>query len=189
MVQLPEVCDEKSEAYKAGYKNICEIGKERIRRAGDKIVEENPLLADKLDIGFKVFELSKSNIKKWNSDTKNLEEQIEFSEDNFEEGSKPLDIVYEILLKQGLDLTYPIKEHTLREVVVYDIAYGAMFVVLGEKITSDVAEFIKKEIGEQELENTVIVFQDEKFESDSEKLNIIEQLNEIGVKYDDILSI
>ncbi|MCI7441512.1 MAG: site-specific DNA-methyltransferase, partial [Clostridium sp.] len=85
MVQLPEECDEKSEAYKSGYKNICEIGKERIRRAGDKIVEENK---DKegiedLDIGFKVFKLDTSNIKPWNPDYDNLKMSLEDSVDNF----------------------------------------------------------------------------------------------------------
>lgn len=63
MVQLPEPCDENSEAFKAGYKNICEIGKERIRRAGEKIKEENPLTTQNLDIGFRVFRVDESNMK------------------------------------------------------------------------------------------------------------------------------
>ena len=75
MVQLPEVCDEKSEAYKARYKNICEIGKERIRRAGEKVKSDETLPAEnreKLDIGFKVFKLDSSNIKEWDSETEDL---------------------------------------------------------------------------------------------------------------------
>ncbi|MCI6191267.1 MAG: site-specific DNA-methyltransferase, partial [Clostridium sp.] len=95
MVQLPEKCDENSEAYKAGYKNICEIGKERIRRAGDKIVEENKDKEgiDDLDIGFKVFKLDKSNIKPWNPDYDNLEMTLEDSVDNFVPGRTEEDIV------------------------------------------------------------------------------------------------
>ena len=74
MVQLPEPTDEKSEAYKVGYKNICEIGKERIRRAGDKIIEETG--KKNLDIGFKVFKLDTSNIKLWDPETTNLEQDL-----------------------------------------------------------------------------------------------------------------
>ena len=189
MVQLPEPIEEETIAAKDGYRTIPEIAEERIRRAGDKIVSDNPLLADKLDIGFKVFELSKSNIKKWNVNPEDLVGQLSLITDNFEEGSKPLDVVYEIMLKQGLDLTYPISEHQAGDAVVYDIAYGAMFVVLGDNITSDVAGFILKQKEEQEADNTVVVLQDQKFASDSEKLNTIEQLNANGISYNDILSI
>ncbi|MFK5241042.1 site-specific DNA-methyltransferase [Lactococcus lactis] len=189
MVQLPEQLSEKDVAFKDGYKTIPEIAEERICRAGDKIVEENPLLADKLDIGFKVFELSKSNIKKWNAEPKDLNEQFELLANNFEEGSKSIDVIYEIMLKQGLDLTYPISEIKVGNVVVYDIAFGAMFVVLGDKITSEVAGHIMKQIADEEAENSVVVLQDEKFINDSEKLNTIEQLNASGIQYNDILSI
>lgn len=189
MVQLPEQLSKKDVAYKDGYRTIPEIAEERIRLAGDKIIEENPLLADKLDIGFKVFELSKSNIKKWNAEPKDLNEQFEILADNFEEGSKPIDVVYEIMLKQGLDLTYPINETKVGDAVVYDIALGAMFVVVGDKITSKVAGHIIKQITNEEAENSVVVLQDEKFVDDSEKLNTIEQLNANGIQYNDILSI
>lgn len=190
MVQLPEISeDKKSDGYKDGFRNIPEIAEERIRRAGDKIIGENPELADKLDIGFKVFELSKSNIKKWNAEPKDLNEHFELLANNFEEGSKPIDVVYEIMLKQGLDLTYPISEIKVGDAVVYDIAFGAMFVVLGDKITSEVASHIIKQIADEEAENSVVVLQDEKFINDSEKLNTIEQLNASGIQYNDILSI
>lgn len=189
MVQLPEQLSKKDVAYKDGYRTIPEIAEERIRLAGDKIIEENPLLADKLDIGFKVFELSKSNIKKWNAEPKDLNEQFEILADNFEEGSKPIDVVYEIMLKQGLDLTYPINEAKVGDAVIYDIALGAMFVVVGDKITSKVAGHIIKQITNEEAENSVVVLQDEKFVDDSEKLNTIEQLNANGIQYNDILSI
>lgn len=189
MAQLPEPLAEKDVAFKDGYKTIPEIAEERIRLAGDKILEENPLLAEKLDVGFKVFELSKSNIKKWDTEPKNLNEQFELLTNNFEKGSKPIDVVYEILLKQGLDLSYPINEKKVGDAVIYDIAISAMFVVLGERITSEVAGYIIKQIADEKAENPVVVLQDEKFVNDSEKLNTIEQLNASGIQYHDILSI
>lgn len=189
MVQFPEQLTENDIANKDGYRTIPEIAEERIRRAGDKIIEEDPLFADKLDIGFKVFELSKSNIKKWSGETQDLATEFELLEENFEEGSKPLDVVYEIMIKQGFDLTYPISEHQVGKAVVYDIAYGAMFVVLGDAITSEVAGFIVCKKNEQDREDVVVVLQDEKFVDDSEKLNMIEQLNANGIQYSNILSI
>ncbi|NLW52832.1 MAG: site-specific DNA-methyltransferase, partial [Tissierellia bacterium] len=102
MVQLPEPTDEKSEAYKAGYMNICEIGKERIRRAGEKIKEEKGLEAQNLDIGFKVLKLDTSNIRKWQPDYDNLEQSLLDYIDNYVEGRTEMDVVYEIMLKYGL---------------------------------------------------------------------------------------
>lgn len=189
MIQIPEKVNDNSDAFASGFHTIPEIAEERIRRAGDKIVSDNPLLADKLDIGFKVFELSKSNIKKWNVNPEDLVGQLSLIANNFEEGSKSIDVVYEIMLKQGLDLTYPINEIKVGDAVVYDIAFGAMFVVLGDKITSEVAGHIMKQIADEEAENSVVVLQDEKFINDSEKLNTIEQLNASGIQYNDILSI
>ncbi|MFA5528228.1 MAG: site-specific DNA-methyltransferase, partial [Peptostreptococcales bacterium] len=117
MVQLPEPIDEKSEAYKAGYKNICEIGKERIRRAGEKIKKEMQGQQLKLgeepkevpDIGFKVFKLDSSNLKKWNPDYENLESSLMDMVSNYVDGRTEEDVLYEIMLKYGIDLTYPIE--------------------------------------------------------------------------------
>lgn len=189
MVQLPEQLSEKDVAFKDGYRTIPEIAEQRIRLAGDKIVEENPLLADKLDTGFKVFELSKSNIKKWNAKSKDLNKQFDLLENNFEEDSKPIDIVYEIMLKQGLDLTSSVNKTKEGDSIVYDIASGTMFVVLGAKITSQVVEHIIKQISHEEAENSIVILQDEKFVSDCEKLNTIEQLNANGIQYNNILTI
>ncbi|MDR3222712.1 MAG: site-specific DNA-methyltransferase, partial [Methanobrevibacter sp.] len=97
LVQIPEETDEKSEAFKAGYKNIAEIGKERIRRAGNKIKSE-PNNKD-LDVGFKVFKLDSSNLNKWNPDYENIEQTILNSPDNIVPGRIELDLVYEIILK------------------------------------------------------------------------------------------
>lgn len=189
LAQLPEQIPEGSNAKRAGYNTIPELAMERISKAGEQILKERPSEIGKLDIGFKVFELEKSNLKKWNAEPKDLNEQFELLANNFEEGSKSIDVVYEIMLKQGLDLTYPISEIKVGDAVVYDIAFGAMFVVLGDKITSEVAGHIMKQIADEEAENSVVVLQDEKFINDSEKLNTIEQLNASGIQYNDILSI
>lgn len=123
MVQLPEVCDEKSEAYKAGYKNICEIGMERIRRAGQKILAEKDnqiKLGEEeqppLDIGFKVFELDTSNLKTWDSTPVSeqelplLIERINNMVDRIKHDRSDLDMVYEIMLKMGIPLTYSVNK-------------------------------------------------------------------------------
>ena len=114
-VQLPEVTDEKSEAYKAGYKNICEIGKERIRRAGTKIKDEAGLMAGNLDTGFRVFKLDSSNLKLWD-DTPitgenalaELEARIYAMLDIIKPDRSNVDVVYEVMLKLGQQLTQPI---------------------------------------------------------------------------------
>src|SRR5690606_4146711 len=123
MVQLTEPTDSKSEAYKAGYKTIAEIGKERIRRAGKKILQENPKLQDKLDVGFKVFKLDESNIKTWETDPEKLEQNL-LLEDVIKEDRSEKDVVYEILLKYGLDLTLPIQTKVVNNQTIYAIGGG-----------------------------------------------------------------
>lgn len=174
MVQIPEPTDEKSEAYKVGYKNICEIGKERIRRTGEKIKEENK---DKegiedLDIGFKVFKLDSSNIKKWNPDYDNLEFSIDDMVNNFVEGRSSEDILYEVMLKFGIDLTYPIEECNINGNKVYSIGFGALFACFDDNITLDVAEGIIKLKEKLSPEITRVVFKDNGFRNDSIKKNI-----------------
>lgn len=192
MVQLPEVCDEKTEAYKAGYKNICEIGKERIRRAGDKIKEgiESDNLQLKLgeepkknpDIGFKVFKLDTSNIKKWNGNMDTIESEIQGSIFNYEVGRSELDVVYEIMLKCGLDLTYPIEEINVNGKTLYSIGAGAMFVCMDNDITQDIADKIVEIKDEHDIVEPVVVFKDNGFTTDSNKTNIKETLRVAGIK-------
>ena len=119
MVQMPEPCDKKSEAYKAGYKSVADIGKERIRRVIQKIKEEGNGKLDldgkngKQDLGFKVFKLQASNFKKWQTnikDVKELEEQLKLHINPIQEGSSAENILYELLLKSGLTLTTKIEK-------------------------------------------------------------------------------
>jgi len=184
MVQLPEPTDEKSEAYKAGYKNICEIGKERIRRAGEKIKEENKDKEniENLDIGFKVFKLDTSNIRKWQPDYDNLEQSLMDYVDNFVEGRTEFDVVYEIMLKYGLDLTYPVDEFTIAGKKVYSIGYGMLMICLDNEITTEVAKGILTKIKELSPESSRVVFKDNGFKSDSNKTNIKEILKSGGIE-------
>ena len=184
MVQLPEPTDEKSEAYKAGYKNICEIGKERIRRAGEKIKEENKDKEgiENLDVGFKVFKLDTSNIRKWQPDYDNLEQSLLDYIDNFVEGRTELDVVYEIMLKYGLDLTYPVDEFTIEQKKVYSIGFGMLMVCLDDEITTEVAKGILAKIKELSPESSRVVFKDNGFKTDSNKTNIKEILKSGGIE-------
>ena len=141
MVQLPEVTDEKSEAYKAGYKNICEIGKERIRRAGQKIKEQNSasLLETAreipLDTGFKVFKLDSSNLIAWDSspieagNTETLFNRYEQWSDRIKKDRSQKDLVYEIMLKLGIPLTYPVTEERINGRLVHIIGEDCLVAV------------------------------------------------------------
>lgn len=185
MVQLPEVCDEKSEAYKAGYKNICEIGKERIRRAGEKIKSDETLPAEnreKLDIGFKVFKLDSSNIKEWDSETENLEQSLFDSIDNIKSDRTSLDILYEILLKYGLDLNVPIVENKH----FYSIGGGTLLINLDKEIGMEVIDSICEEyktlLEIDEDFKTTVVLRDSSFANDVDKTNAMKKLEQVGIK-------
>ncbi|MFA5557737.1 MAG: site-specific DNA-methyltransferase [Flavobacteriaceae bacterium] len=182
MVQLPEPIDEKSEAYKAGYKNISEIGKERIRRAGEKIKEEKGLEAQNLDIGFKVLKLDTSNIRKWQPDYENLEEYLLDYVDNCVEGRTELDVVYEIMIKYGLDLTYSVDEFIIADKKVYSIGVGMLMICLDDDVTTEVAKGIIEKVNELSPESSRVVFKDNGFETDSNKTNIKEILKSGGIE-------
>ncbi len=182
MVQLPEPIEENSEAYKAGYTNICEIGKERIRRAGEKIKEEKGLEAQNLDIGFKVLKLDTSNIRKWQPDHDNLEQSLLDYVDNYVEGRTERDVVYEIMLKYGLDLTYPVDEFTIADKKVYSIGFGMLMICLDDEITTEVAKGILEKVKELSPESTRVVFKDNGFKTDSNKTNIKEILKCGGIE-------
>ena len=166
LIQIPESTNEKSVAFKEGFYNICEIGKERIRRAGDKIVEE---LGNKdLDIGFKVFKLDSSNLEKWDSDYNNIQQSLTI--DNIKEDRTNEDLVYEIMLKYGIDLTLPIEEHNN----IYSIGFGALVICLDNNITKEIANDIIKLT--ENSSSSRVVFKDSGFKSDADKTNIKEIL-------------
>jgi adenine-specific DNA-methyltransferase len=203
MVQLPEVLEEKSEAYKDGYRTICDIGEERIRRAGDKIkqelvekqkaagmLDENTINSESLDIGFKLLKLDTSNIREWNADFENIEEELDLYETPFIDGRSELDIVYEIILKHGLELTYPIETFAVNGKNVYDIAFGNLFICLADNIDTNISKAIIAKRDEYGIETSSVVFSDAGFGgNDSEKLNCIELLKDAGYPEDNLLTI
>jgi len=157
MVQLPEPCDEKSEAYKAGYKTIAEIGKERIRRVIKQIKKEKEtknrdnLFKSKeqkdnkqLDLGFKVFKLDSSNIKPWEAGFDNHDESLFDAVENIKPERSESDILYELLLKYGLDLSVPIERRNIDDKAVYIIGAGALIVCLADNISLDMVGGIAK---------------------------------------------
>ena len=184
MVQLPELCDEDSEAYKAGYKNICEIGKERIRRAGEKIKSDESLPLEnreKLDVGFKVFKLDSSNIKEWDTDTENLQQSLLDSIENIKRDRNTLDVLYEILLKYGLDLNIPVEENKN----FYSIGGGSLLVSLNKEINNEVINSICEEYKKlQEIDKefkTTVILRDNSFKDDEVKTNAIKKLEQVGI--------
>lgn len=135
MVQLPEVCDEKSEAFKAGYKNICEIGKERIRRAGRKIKSDIPLTTQDLDTGFKVLKLDTSNLAKWDGTPVGeggegvLFQRLREIEHSIKSDRSELDVVYEIMLKLGIPLIHKIIPVKINDKKAYSIGEDCLVMV------------------------------------------------------------
>lgn len=166
LVQIPEAINESSEAYKEGYKNICEIGEERIRRAGDKIVNETS--NNNLDIGFKVLKLDSSNLEKWEPDYNNIQQSL--TVDQIKKDRTNEDLVYEIMLKYGIDLTLPIKKHDN----IYSIGYGALVICLEDNITKEITDEILKIVKSSSVAR--VVFKDSGFASDADKTNIKEIL-------------
>ena len=189
MVQLPEPINEKSDAYTAGYKNICEIGKERIRRAGDKIKAEVGDKAADLDIGFKVFKLDSSNLQKWNPQPDDLVMTLQQATDNFLPDRTEQDVLYEIILKMGLELTCQIEEEQAAGETVYIIGGGALMICLGQNITTAVAEAVVKLHGKYESELWQVVFRDTGFASDVDKTNVKETLKAAGLDEDSFVCV
>nr|WP_300183814.1 site-specific DNA-methyltransferase [uncultured Agathobaculum sp.] len=188
LVQLPELCDEKSEAYKAGYKNICEIGKERIRRAGKKILEEHAQVTmeeDKspLDVGFRVFKLDTSNLKTWNA-TPIEDEQLDLLYQRMNtmiHRVKPertdLDMIYEIMLKLGVPLTYSVTPFSINDKTVYGVGDDCLLLVC-------LAEDVQPEDVEQmaEYAPAKIIISRDSFADDTAMANAYYILRDRGIE-------
>ena len=174
-VQLPEVMDEKSEAFKAGFKNIAEISKERIRRAGKQIAENHP---DKqLDIGFKVFKLTDSHFKQWQSPSaENLAQQIELFVDPVRKEAIPDAMLYEILLRLGLKLTAKVRSEN--QVFWVSDENGQQFALLLETLSADLLDQV---ISAQPKK---VVTLDSLFNGDDAlKKNAELQMNDAGIAF------
>ena len=166
MVQIPEQSDENSKAFKEGYETICEIGKERIKRAGDQIIKESN--NDNLDIGFKVFKLDSSNLEKWDPDYNNIQQSL--TVDQIKKDRTNEDLIYEVMLKYGINLTYPIEQ----ENNIYSIGFGALVICLEDNITKDIVDEILNFTNDSSTSR--VVFKESGFKSDADKTNIKETL-------------
>ncbi|WP_138859795.1 site-specific DNA-methyltransferase [Exiguobacterium mexicanum] len=178
MVQLPELMDEKSVAFKDGFKNICDVGKERIRRAGGKIVEENKDKKgiENLDIGFRVFKLDETNLKLWDEESINLEKNLLDLVEPVKEGRSQEDVVYEILLKYGIELTVPIEETKIAGKNIYFVGMGYLLICLERDLTLEHIEEMAKQ------KPARIVFYDEGFKDDTVRTNAQQILKRYGVE-------
>lgn len=167
LVQLPEKTDEKSEAYKAGYKNICEIGKERIRRAGAKIKEESPLTTASLDTGFRVFKLDDSNMNDvYYSAGEYRQDMLSLLESNVKSDRSDLDLLFGCLLEWGLPLSMPYTSESISGCTVHTYNDGDLITCFDENIPDSVIKEIAKR---QPLR---AVFRDSSFNGSPAKINV-----------------
>lgn len=169
MVQLPEPCDEASEAYKAGYKNICEIGKERIRRAGDKIKSESPLTTQDLDIGFRVLKLDDTNMKDIYYAPDDYDQgMLAGLESNIKDDRTDLDLLFGCLIDWGLPLSLPYKSEQIDGCTVHTYNDGDLIACFD----TNIPESVVKEIAQRKPLRAV--FRDSGFASSPEKINVFE---------------
>lgn len=172
MVQLTEETDEKSEAYKAGYKNICEIGKERIRRAGKKILEDNKDKEgiDDLDIGFRVLKTDSSNMKDVYYKPEEISQNfLDAFEDNIKEDRSGEDLLFQVMLDLGISLSAKIDLENIGGKDVYIVDDGYLIACFDRDIDDDLVEKLAKK------EPAFVVFRDSSMKSDS-SLNNFDQI-------------
>ena len=174
MVQFPEETTEDSEAYKAGYKNICEIGKERIRRAGKKIKEESPLTTQDLDTGFRVFRVDSSNYeevehtpKDWNQD------QLDLFLNNIKADRTDLDLLFGCMLDWGVQLSLPMTTEEVDGKLIYTVNEGDLVACFADKVTDNVVRAMA------EKQPLRVIFRDSCFERDADKINIYETFKQL----------
>ncbi|MFC2056848.1 site-specific DNA-methyltransferase [Chloroflexota bacterium] len=192
LVQLPEPLDPSENKVATSYcdqlgkpRNIAELTKERLRRAGKKIREGNPLF--KGDIGFRVFKLDSSNIRAWEPDRDNLAATLEQHAEHLKTDRTEQDILFELLLKLGLDLTVPIEQKTIADKTVHSIGAGTLLVCLAAQITAAEVEPLALGIVEWHKQlapagETQVVFRDSAFADDVAKTNLTAILQQYGLE-------
>ena len=188
MVQLPEQTDEKSEAYKAGYKTIAEIGKDRIRRAGKKIKEElkeknkqlklgeKPIDAAKLDIGFRVYKTDLTNMKDVYYHPEKLQQgqQLSFLENNIKEDRTPDDLLTQVILDLGLELNLPIEKKDILGNTVFIVQTNALVACFDNNINFEIVDEIAG------LKPFKVVFKDAGFTDDKDRINVEERFKRLS---------
>lgn len=178
IVQLPELTE------RTDYINIADITKERLRRAGKKIKEENPMFSG--DTGFRVFKLAQSNIKAWEPNREDIAQTLIDSVNHLRDGRTEADILYELLLKLGLDLTVPIEEKTISGKTIHSIGAGTLFACLATSVKADEVEQLALGIAAWQKElapagESVAVFRDSAFADDIAKTNLTAILQQNGL--------
>ena len=174
MVQLPEATDEDSEAYKAGFKNICDIGEERIRRAGKKILEENKDAKD-LDIGFRVYKIDDSNMKDvYYKPNEILQKDILDMVSNVKEDRSAEDLLTQVILDLGLTLDLPITEKTIKKNKIYYVADNALVACFDNVVSMDILDEMAK------VKPLKICMKENSFSKDQDKINFIERLKKLS---------
>ena len=167
MVQLPEQTDPQSDAYKSGFNNICEIGKERIRRSGKTIKDENPLMTTNLDIGFRVLKLDASNMNDvYYSAGEYTQDLLTMAESNIKKDRTDLDLLFGCLLEWGLPLSMPYKSEKIEGVTVHTYNDGDLIACFDESIS----ETVIKEIAKRNPLRAV--FRDSSFKDSPSKINV-----------------
>ena len=187
MVHLPEKTDENSEAYKAGYKTIAEIGKDRIRRAGKKIVEElkvknqqlklgeEPIDASKLDIGFRVYKTDDTNMKDVFYHPSELKQgQLSFLKSNIKDDRTPEDLLTQVILDLGLELSLPIETKKILSNVVYIVQTNALVACFDNDIDFKIVDTIS------DLKPFKVVFKDASFKDDKDRINVEERFKRLS---------
>lgn len=169
MVQLPEETPEDSEARKAGYKNICEIGKKRIRRAGKKIKEESPLTTQDLDTGFRVFKCDSSNYKDVAFAPKDYNQgMLEGLLDNIKDDRKDLDLLFDCMLRWGVELSLPLNTTKVDGCTIHNVNNGDLVACFDGNVTEAVIDAIA------DLSPLRVVFRDSGFNEAAQKMNLFE---------------
>lgn len=183
-VQLPEETPEGSEARKAGYDTICEIGKERIRRAGKKIKEEHPDVADALDTGFRVLRIDSSNMEDVYFEPAALQQDNLFSQvDNVKPDRSELDLLFGCMVDWGVELSYPLRQEEIAGKHLHIVNKGALVACFDKEINLEAIRYIA------DLKPLRIIFRESCFATDADKLNIYEQFKQLcGWSDDDVYS-
>jgi adenine-specific DNA-methyltransferase len=194
LVQLPEILDAEASEQRsaASYcdkigkpRTIAELTKERLRRAGKKIREENPLFTG--DLGFRVFKLASSNIRAWEPDRDKLAETLEASIEHLKTNRTEQDILFELLLKLGLDLCVPIEQKKIAGKQVHSIGGGTLIVCLNESIVKKEVELLAMGVIKWHKDltpagETTVVFRDSAFADDVTKTNLTAILQQHGLE-------
>ena len=166
LIQLPEICDQSSNAFSLGYKTIPEIAEERIRRAGEKIKRENPMFTQELDIGFRVLQLDSSNMNDVYYNPKNMiQDLLESTVDNVKPDRTPLDLLFQVMLELGIELSSKIEEKEIAGKKYYLVNDNDLIACFDDDLNNDVLIEIAK------LQPLYAVFKDKSFSSDSVGIN------------------